>query len=114
AALVSDRLSALEQQHGRDPAHAVAARYVRILVDVELGDGDLVAEVVGNVLERRSDHPARPAPFGPEVDENGAIGAQYVIGKALVGDGLGGHGERNSICENVNGHMGSPLAPLKT
>ena len=45
ADLLRDRLAALEQQHGRDSAHAVAARDVRILVDVELGDGHLVAEL---------------------------------------------------------------------
>src|SRR5690349_24218647 len=45
-------------------------RSVRIVVDVELGDGDLLAELAGNLLERRRDHPARTAPFRPEIDQN--------------------------------------------
>src|SRR6476620_3500507 len=69
ADLLRDRLAALEQQHRRDSAHAVAARNVGILVDVELGHGDLVAKLGGDFLERRSDHPARAAPFRPKIDE---------------------------------------------
>ena len=59
----------------------------------------------GDLLERRSDHPARTAPFRPEIDENGPVGAEYVGGEALVGDGLGGHGERISC-------MGSKLTGI--
>src|SRR3954449_9303060 len=65
ADLLRDRLAALEQQHGRDPPHSVAAGDVGVLVDVELGDRHLLAELVGNLLERRRDHPARTAPLGP-------------------------------------------------
>src|SRR5207253_5367653 len=62
ADLLSDWLAAFEQQHGRDSAHSVAARDVGIFVDVELRDRHLVAKLAGNLLERRCNHPARPAP----------------------------------------------------
>src|SRR6185295_1469886 len=70
ADFLGDRLAALEQEHGRDPADAVAAGRVGILVDVELGYRDLVAELVRNLFERRGDDPAWPAPFGPEIDQH--------------------------------------------
>jgi len=65
-----NRLAALEQQHRRDSAHSVARRNVRVLVDVQLGHRDLVAEVVRDFLERRRDHPARTAPFRPEIHQH--------------------------------------------
>src|SRR5207302_4787284 len=71
ADFLRDRLPALEQQHGRDAAHAVATGRVGILVDVELGDRHFVTELARNFLERRSDHAARTAPFSPEVDQHG-------------------------------------------
>src|SRR5688500_9259244 len=53
ADLLRDRLAILEQQHGGDAADAVAARGVRILVDVDLGNGHLVTTVGGDFLQRR-------------------------------------------------------------
>ena len=49
----------------------------------------------GDFLERRCDHPAGPAPFRPEIDENGTLGAEHVGSETLVSDGLGGHGGRS-------------------
>ena len=40
---------------------------------------DAVAELVAELLERRRDHPARTAPFGPEIDEDRPLGAQHVL-----------------------------------
>src|SRR5690606_25448072 len=48
-----------------------------------------------DLLENRSDHLARTAPGGPEVDEDGLLGLQYVLDERRVGDGDGvlvGHG----------------------
>src|SRR5829696_2539903 len=69
AHLLSDRLAALEQKHGGDAANAIAARRVWILVDVQFRYRHLLAKLGRNLFECRSDHPAWPAPFRPEVDE---------------------------------------------
>ena len=47
-----------------------------LLVDVELGDRDLVAVLGGDLVEDRGDHLARPAPLGPEVDDDRLSDAQ--------------------------------------
>jgi hypothetical protein len=69
---------------------------VGILVDVELGDRDLVAELARYLLKGGGDHPAGAAPLGPEIYENRSIGSEHIGREALVGDGLGGHGGRLS------------------
>src|ERR671912_781306 len=89
--LLRDRLAVLEQQHRRNAANAVAPGRLRILVDVELGDRHLLAQITGDLFERGSDHAAWTAPFRPEVDEDGARSAQNIVLEALVGDGLRSH-----------------------
>src|SRR5687768_13358333 len=66
ADLLRDGLAILEQQHGRNATHAVAARRVGVLVNVDLGDRDLVAQLGRDFFQRGGDHPARAAPFRPE------------------------------------------------
>ena len=66
----------------------------------DLGDKVTVAKIVGDLLERRSDHPARAAPFRPEIDEDGAVSAEDIGWKALVGDRLGRHGAQIS-CQKL-------------
>src|SRR5437016_13937853 len=63
-------LATLEQHHRRDAAHAVFARRLRVLVDIDLGGGDPPGHFGGEFVEKRRDHLAGAAPFGPEVDEN--------------------------------------------
>src|SRR2546422_210868 len=83
---------------------------VGVFVDVELGHGDLLAELVRNLFERRSDHPARAAPLGPEIYEYRPFRTEDVGREALVGDGLGAHdGDSPSGCSKVNMHMGGSL-----
>src|SRR6185437_10589460 len=49
-------LAVLEQQQGRDRAHAIARRRHRVLVDIDLHDLELAIHLLGDVLERRPDH----------------------------------------------------------
>ena len=62
-----------------------------ILVDVELDDLDLVAELAGDFLQRRSDHTAGAAPFRPEVDDDRFGRFQHIRFKAGVRHFADGH-----------------------
>src|SRR3546814_5345916 len=64
---------------------------VGIVVDIELGDRHLLTQFVRNLLETWPDHLARPAPFGPEIDQYGAVGLEDVAFEARIGDLFGGH-----------------------
>src|SRR5208283_2557328 len=66
-----------------------------ILVDVELDDLDLLPELRGDFVEQRRDDAAGTAPFGPEIDEDGRFGLQYVFIEARVGHIIAGHGSPN-------------------
>src|SRR3546814_4697238 len=70
-------LPVLEQHQRRNAAHPVFLRRAGIVVDVQLRDGDLVLHIGGDFFQRGRDHLARPAPFGPEIDENRPFGLQY-------------------------------------
>src|SRR5690348_5269561 len=72
-------LAVLEHHQGRDAAHIVVARGLLVLVDVDLGYLEATAVARREVVEQRRDHLARAAPFGPEVDQHGAIGLEDLI-----------------------------------
>src|SRR5665213_2631 len=84
-------LAVLEQDHRRNAADAVAGRRVGIVVDVQFDDMDLVAKLAADLLQCRSDHPAGPAPFRPEIDEHRRLGADHVLMEAVVGNVPGAH-----------------------
>src|SRR2546423_13917661 len=65
----------VEDHEGRDAHDLVTAGGVRVVVDVELADGDLAVLLPGDLLEDRGDHLAGAAPFGPEVDQDGRVRA---------------------------------------
>src|ERR1700731_1668967 len=67
ADLLGRDLTVLEDDQGRDAAHAVLGGRARVLVDIDLGDGDLAGELLGDLFERRRDHLAGAAPFRPEI-----------------------------------------------
>src|SRR5271157_5732501 len=64
-------LAILENHQGRNRTNPVFPGHARILVDVELGDLHLAVHFGRDLLERRRDHPAGPAPFGPKIDDYG-------------------------------------------
>src|SRR3546814_14429850 len=66
-------LAILEQDHRRDAAHAIFARRVGLLIDVDLCYHDLAGPFVRNLFERRAAHLARAAPFCPKIDEPGGV-----------------------------------------
>ena len=63
-------LAVLEQHQGRNPANAVFLRRRRVMVDIDLGDLQLALEIGRDFLQRRRNHFARAAPFGPEIDQH--------------------------------------------
>src|SRR3546814_6760032 len=87
----SGDLAIFEEDHRRDAAHAIFARRVGIFIDVDLGDHDLAGQFIRNLFERRADHLARAAPFGPEIDEHGGVAVDDVGLKARVGNRFGTH-----------------------
>ena len=91
-------LAVLEQHQGRNAAHAIALRRLRIVVDVDLGDGQLAVHVLGDLFQRRGDHLARTAPLRPEIDQHRAARFQDVGFERRVADmdGVGGRGRGGS------------------
>ena len=65
-----DRLSALEDRQRWHRHNPVRASGLRVFVDVELDDADLVAHLHGDLFEKRLYLAAGRAPFGPKVDEH--------------------------------------------
>src|SRR6266545_4798197 len=81
-----------EEGEGGDAHDAVAHGDLGVLVDVELGDGDLALVLLGDLLEHRGDHLARSAPLGPEVDQHGGARLEHLAVERGVGHGCGfGH-----------------------
>ncbi len=92
ADLARGHVAVLEDHQRRDRLDVVLRRGLRILVDVELDDLDLLAERSGDLLQRRRDHPAGAAPFRPEVDNHGAGGLQHLRFEGCIRDFADGHG----------------------
>ena len=89
-----DHLASLEKYHSGNGAHAVLGGDFAGIIDIDLGDGELAGELLGEVLKQGRDGLAGPAPRGPEVhqDRSGRLGDG--IGKSgggELGDVLG-HG----------------------
>src|SRR6516165_1144681 len=86
ADLARRQLTVLEQHQSRNRHDAVFRRRARVLVDIELDDLDLAVERVGNLFERRRDHPARAAPFRPEINNHGTARLEHVLLEGGIGD----------------------------
>src|ERR1700739_4700924 len=71
-------LAALEKHQRRYAANAVGSGGVGILIDVELGDRALALHFRSYFLKRGADHLAGAAPFGPEIDDDGALCTLYL------------------------------------
>ena len=70
-----DRLAVLEKDEGGDAADAVLHGNVGVVVHVDFGDVELAVVFEGEVVDGGGDHFAGAAPFGPEVHEDGEVGA---------------------------------------
>src|SRR5437773_1513987 len=64
--------------------NAILLRDVHIFVDVHFVNACFSFILLGNGLDRRSDHPARAAPFGPKIYQYSLVRPQNVLFKFCV------------------------------
>src|SRR5216683_1587588 len=102
ADLARGELALLEQHQGRDRHDAVFLRGRRVLVDVELDDLDLAVERACDLLERRRDHLARPAPFGPEIHHDRLARLEDLSLEIRIGNLAPAHGMPRLVRERAN------------
>src|SRR5262249_18752260 len=84
--LLAFDLAVLEEDEGRNAAHVEALRCLGVLVDVELHDRELVAVLLGDVVQHGGDRLAGTAPLRPEVDEHRAGCLQHILLETGVAD----------------------------
>jgi len=61
------------------PRHVEAQSASRVVVDVHLGDHDLVGVLGRDLVEHRRDHLARDRTIPPEIEEDRAWGIEHVL-----------------------------------
>ena len=82
--LLSFHRAVLEQDQRGDVADAVLRRRLRIRLDVDLGDAQLVFVFGRDLVEDRRDHLAGATPLGPEIEKNGLVGLEHVLAERCV------------------------------
>src|SRR3954469_6049387 len=82
-----DDLTALEEEQRGDAADAELGRGVRVVVDVQLADHDLAVVIPGELVHRRRQALAGPAPFRPEVHQDGLAAVDRAV-EVRVGNRL--------------------------
>src|SRR5947207_14697242 len=79
-------IAVLEQHQRRNAADAELRRYLLVLVDVDLGDLQPPVVLLRHLVEDRCDRLARPAPFGPVVDQHRRVGLEDFGLESVVGN----------------------------
>src|SRR5688572_21635690 len=77
-------LAILEKEERRNRAHVVLHREALVLIDVHLGHFDRSRLLLGDFVEKRRDHFARAAPFGPEIDQHRLLALGYFLVKIRI------------------------------
>src|SRR5262245_4117707 len=90
--LASGFLAVFEQHQGWNRHDAVLPGCFWVLVDIELDDLHLVAELPGNFFERWPDHAAGSAPFCPEIHDHRFGRFQNIRFETRVRHFADGHG----------------------
>lgn len=85
-------LAFLENHQGRQAANAIFRGGHRIVIDIDFGDFDIAAHLVGNGIQMRGHGFTWATPFGPEIDNDGRIARDGVI-KCVIGDMLCSHND---------------------
>src|SRR6185503_19313739 len=79
-------LTAGEEDQVRDAADAVPRRSARVLVDVHLHDLQLARVLLRELLDDGRDGPARSAPGGPEIDQDGGAVLEHLALESVIGN----------------------------
>ena len=69
-----DDLAVDQGVHRRDALHLEGLGHAGVVVDVDLGQHDLAVGVGDDLLDDRTERPARAAPRRPQVDDHGHLG----------------------------------------
>jgi hypothetical protein len=80
-----NHLASLEQQQRGDAAHVIAHGGAAVGVYIHLAHLRLAGVFGGNGVDRRSDLPARAAPFRPEIHQHRDIGPEDILIEARIG-----------------------------
>src|SRR6185503_1656901 len=83
-----DDLAALEDENRRDAADAELRGGVRVLVDVELADGDLAIVIGRQRVDGRRETPARAAPLRPEIDQDRLVRLHDRLREVAISENL--------------------------
>src|SRR5205085_10389895 len=79
------RLAVLEEDDRRNRDDPVLLRERRLLVDVDLHEAELLAALVGDLVEDGRDGVAGTAPLGPEVDDHRLVALENFLVEAGFG-----------------------------
>ena len=106
-------LAVLEHDERRNAHDVELASKIRVLIDVDLGDGDLVAVLASHLVEDGGEHFARATPLGPEVHHHGLVRGSNLFGKVGLVQGVDGVGHGvvsldDSSSTTTQGPLGFP------
>ena len=75
--VASHHLTIPEQNQGGNALHLVGITNFRIAIHLQLANAEAIGIGLGSPVHQRGNQPARPAPGGPEVNQNGAGTLQH-------------------------------------
>src|SRR5215472_6001006 len=63
-------LAALDDEQVWDPTYAIAGRYLRVVIDIDLHDLEPPGVFIRQIVDDRSDRTAGSAPWRPKIDQD--------------------------------------------
>src|SRR5215207_5435703 len=96
-------LALVVEVHCRKTRDAVLRGRDRVGIGIHLDDRQLLALLVGDLLEDRRELTARAAPGSPEVDQHGAVSLEHLLIEVGVGDG----GDVCHVCNSFRSLLSS-------
>src|SRR5437763_4222143 len=77
-------LAALKDNERRDSAYTELLRHIYVFVHVHFINAGFAVIFLRDRLDRRRDHTARPAPFGPKIDQDRLFRSQNIRLKSCI------------------------------
>ena len=106
------QLATFEDHECRNATNAEFGGDVAVVIHIHFGDLQFAFVGRGHFVQDGGDHFARPAPFGPEINDHGLAGLEHVGFESGVGnvfDQIAGHGL--FLMNNV---VAAKVAPILT